>query len=1482
MKRIGKVANFIMILTIIFLLIGMSFTLATENEGENQNEVQGKANIDLEQSVEKYFKLESASEEVIENEKNINNVLIQEKILVRRNENNPKIENENLEVVLPVLEGKQAESVVVLTNGIKLGENSFTYDVQNGILRITLDEENELDNIGKTEDIYQVIARYSNIENLEETKIVNLKTTLYTKCENIEEITTTKEDEVEIGLIGESLSLDGEITENISKGYLYQGSVRDTNYLEKYEVQISNIENIESINITNDKEIYIQETEEERNEFTVNNNTYYKGILVSKENLERILGNEGKIIVKDISGNILVEINKDTQTDENGNINIEYGRNDLNRVQIEITKPVQEGNLEIFNVKAMKAETGYSKQDLSRFNKYEETIKVNNITKVLTMNMKDTEAKAELQINKEELSTMQENQEIEVKAILNVTNETMELYTNPLIEIKFPDEVENITIKDNVSILYEDELKIVNTYVEGKTVYIELEGEQTKYKEEIVNGAEINFKVNLNLNKRATNSNKEIVLKVTDRESSKVAETRKGVKIVSPRDMIAINSIEEVGVETFGDETNKEVTLNRNNDTKQVKVTGEIINNKENIQDVKILGDMIGNDSENNLNAIITSPVTVEGNDVKVYYTENENADEDLNNTSNGWVEDSSIVNSAKKYLVVSNSMNTGDTIKTAYTAQIPESLEYDQKATEGYEISFTDEKTTSNKVRATDVTLTTGQGPTLEGNLTASVGQDTLTSGDAVKVGEVIYYNLALTNTGSEAATNVTVNVLVPESMTLLEEKPPFISGEDEFENDEDKGFVYGTGFYYELEDRVFTTTIETIDINETKNITFLYRANAESENTISVKPEVNYNEDVLEVNGIDVIVGNGDLQVFVKSIDDYYNPDRDELVEGIPSGVHKEKGVANYAISVKNMSEETKNNIEVNFNIPSKLTLKEILIDGVYLDSISNPLVISSLAPGQEEVVRVTFEIGEIEQKEEKISLAAIVSEENGESTRTNEFVITAYGVFLDLSLTATNENGFIKTDDEIQYKLTIKNDGVIPLGGIFIEDEISSELTIVTATSSDETDVQISGNKIYKTIDLGVGESLEITINTVVNYSDSRTEDIDITNQAVATNSGYEFKSNVVTHTIEASKVIDPDDPDNPDNPDPDNPDNPNPDNPDDPDNPQNIYSIRGTAWLDENSDGEMQDKEQKIPNMRVMLLNVENNELVKDDNGNNLIVTTNDSGVYTFAELEPSNYIVVFDFDSNRYNLAEYQKEGVSDSRNSDVVTRQLNIEGETRTYAVTDTIEITNRSIANISIGLIEAKELDLQINKSVTRIVMQSASGTRVTSFNNTNLARVEMDAKEANNTSIVIEYEIAVTNVGEVPAYVRKIVDKIPEGFEFSSELNKDWYLSGNEVHNVTLANEQINPDETRRLTLILTKDMTENTTGTYTNTVEIVNSYSETGIQDLNSSNDTSSAETIIGIRTGGVILNIALIIVCIVIVGVGVYFIKKKVLN
>ena len=230
---------------------------------------------------------------------------------------------------------------------------------------------------------------------------------------------------------------------------------------------------------------------------------------------------------------------------------------------------------------------------------------------------------------------------------------------------------------------------------------------------------------------------------------------------------------------------------------------------------------------------------------------------------------------------------------------------------------------------------------------------------------------------------------------------------------------------------------------------------------------------------------------------------------------------------------------------------------------------------------------------------------------------------------------------------------------------------------------------------------------------------------------------------------------------------------------------------------------------------------------------------------------------------------------------------LTINGETKNVAATDILEIKDGNISDINLGLIQLKNYDLKLDKYVSKIVIQDSNGTTVKEYDNETTAKFELDAKKLNGTNVIIEYKIVVTNNGEVAGYARKIADYMSTELKFTSELNKDWYQVGNTIYSTKLANEIINPGETKEITLTLTKVMNENNTGLIPNTAEIAEDYNELGLLDsnstpennLNGENDMGMAEVIISIRTGAVLYTTIAIIIVAILAVVAVVIIKKK---
>ena len=179
---------------------------------------------------------------------------------------------------------------------------------------------------------------------------------------------------------------------------------------------------------------------------------------------------------------------------------------------------------------------------------------------------------------------------------------------------------------------------------------------------------------------------------------------------------------------------------------------------------------------------------------------------------------------------------------------------------------------------------------------------------------------------------------------------------------------------------------------------------------------------------------------------------------------------------------------------------------------------------------------------------------------------------------------------------------------------------------------------------------------------------------------------------------------------------------------------------------------------------------------------------------------------------------------------------------------------------------------DFELDKYISRIVVQNSKGTKAYEYNDSTFEKVEIHSKQINGSVVILEYTIRVKNAGELAGYVTSIKDYLPSGLEFSSELNSDWYLSGQDLYTNSLKNDRIEPGETRDIKLILTVTINEDNTGLINNRAEIAETYNEYGKLDIDSTenngvkdeDDFGSVDVIIGPSTGAVVIIYALLII------------------
>lgn len=218
--------------------------------------------------------------------------------------------------------------------------------------------------------------------------------------------------------------------------------------------------------------------------------------------------------------------------------------------------------------------------------------------------------------------------------------------------------------------------------------------------------------------------------------------------------------------------------------------------------------------------------------------------------------------------------------------------------------------------------------------------------------------------------------------------------------------------------------------------------------------------------------------------------------------------------------------------------------------------------------------------------------------------------------------------------------------------------------------------------------------------------------------------------------------------------------------------------------------------------------------------------------------------------------------------------------ENRNIATTDRLVINNGSISNIDMGLVEASTFDLKLTKSVTKVTVQTAQGTKSYDFNHSELAKVDINGKYMDGAKLIVEYAFIIKNEGEIEGYAKKLVDYLPKELEFSTELNKNWYTgSDGKLYNDQLANTAIAAGASKEIKLVLTKNMTENSTGIVNNQAKISESYNKAGIENENSKDAISSADLIIGVNTGDTLIYLSAIIVIAITCLIVAIIIKKK---
>lgn len=505
--------------------------------------------------------------------------------------------------------------------------------------------------------------------------------------------------------------------------------------------------------------------------------------------------------------------------------------------------------------------------------------------------------------------------------------------------------------------------------------------------------------------------------------------------------------------------------------------------------------------------------------------------------------------------------------------------------------------------------------------------------------------------------------------------------------------------------------------------------------------------------------------------------------------------------------------------------------------------------------------------------------VNSQTAQSRKTFDIEDMDSDYYVEVNQTANIENkSTINNGTEILYSTKIRNISNNPID-VVIKDTLPSgiepkEILLGGVNVSENYSDEAFKSNSYR---LEKNSETELKITTVFNESNVTNEEL--TNIVSVETPKDIVRSNAITYYTASSENNEEKDSSDRDEGKSDNKEN----------SSSNIkYNISGLAWLDANKNGKKDNDETLMEGIEAKIIDTETGSFVQE-NGRDLSVKTKSDGTYSF-NVQRGNYIVVFMYDTNKYTVTQYQRPGISLEKNSDVINKVLRLNDNNIEVAATDTIKLISSDVNNIDMGLLENTKFDFEFNKYISEITVRTSKGVNTYEYDNEDLAKIEIHAKELNNANVIIKYTMRVTNNGEIAGYVKDIVDYIPTALTFNSELNNDWYQSNNSLHNTSLLNTKINAGETKDITLILTKNMTENNTGLICNLAELADVNNELGVEDMDSTpgnkaqgeDDLGKADVIISVKTGALVTYVSLVLIILITIGISAIAINKKVLK
>ncbi len=1482
------------------------------------------------------------------------------------------IKNTNIEVNAPKINNKYPETVTVVanstnaTNGDVNGDNfskdNWSYDSATGKITITVNNnavngkiqwaKNTTDEFIVTyvysSDVYEAVKDSVTRVTYDASSSMNLY--VQSGVNKVSAHVDGYEDQTK--KIGDIIEFTSDATQSVSKGYIYNNknaedeNKKETEYNTKYIANVSYADIIDEIEIKQNVDQFVTANGNEQSTTVGGTNyAYDKALTISKQEFDKVLGENGEITILNEAGTTLATINKDTEVKDN-KIVLNLATFNTNSIIIKTSKPQSEGNIIFEITKALAKNIEYSTSQLKSFTQIKTSVigtaknadtDIVNTESTKNIDLTEPTQKASITTSNNRLSTIVKNENVEIKVTLENDSADDTMYSNPTIRITFPANIETLTIKDS-KVYFDDELEIDEGSIKSyenengtKTLEFKLKGTQTKYNNAAAKGATIVLSTDITLNKLTPTTNTQITAEITNGDST-VTTVSTDVKYIAPSGVVTTNSMTgyngDEKIEVINGESQKALIPTKA-EQKEVTYTMNVINNYENTLDhVVVLGRTPFKDNKDvstslslgsNITMPLASGITVTGVDtskVTVYYSENGEATTDLNNAQNGWTTSVTDYTNIKSYMIVLNEdyeMEGGDAFTFTYKTTLPANLDYDQEAYENYGVFFNNNKTSgtiSDKAIATKIGLTTGSIAKLDAKLTSTIGE-----GASVKSGEILEYELTINNTGAIDAENTKVEIKLPPELSFIPNEgdnytfktiEPSLDDTDtpdlnDKENTEINGDDYNSLLELAnklmqednkyLEDQyasILVLDLGKINANSTTKKTLKFTAKSYENVKVEVKASVSYdNAESIATNTISNIIEKVSFNTQIVS---KYTSRKEG--ENYSFQITLQSSQDSYSDEYGSEDNNRKNTV-VTVNLPDELEYESIQLTKLNEDTAQYD-DITSTTNVKVKGKKVTVNIGEVDGERGKILTV------NAKVGKLSDGVYKK-----DVTVTSNVKADGTETENIKDISVTINKPGVsvaqtanIPEGTTIS----AGEDFVYTFTAQNLSDIYLNDVEFTDALP----KEVQFKYIEVIYEDGTIDNEVDINGDGSINTKFYLLANQKVTinvHVVANSIDNDTDISNKAKFAHEDIGEvetntishtikhfektdvNVDPD-----DNNKETRKVIGTVWVDSNKDGVKDANEQRVSGVKVLLLDNSTSNIAISSNNEQCITTTGTDGSYMFNNVPQGKYSVIFFYDSAKYSPTTYKKSGVSEEQNSDAIDKTVNYEGKDQIAAVTEEIVLSDTNKFNIDLGIVEDAKFDLKLDKIVQAITVNNGKNTTEHVYNS-KLAKIDFESKYAKTSSMVVEYKFTITNEGGIAGYVKKLADYLPEGLKFNSELNKDWYEGKDGViYNASLANTIINPGESKEVTLILTKNMNgDDDFGLINNSAEIYETSNDYGALDVDSTpgnkatneDDYSTANVLTSVKTGDVVIYTTLILTVIAIVGIGLYMIKKKVL-